>query len=371
MGKSCSVYVRNAQRGPACYYRIVQYAEEIDTKQEFVYHSALSETEFERNLNCSHTCLKKVFQGYLFLRIVCRRLTALLADLTVWHPKAVVIQREVFPRRMPLLPGMLLALLARRTRVIWDFDDDIFVSGEISKREQKLLLKISTYIVVISPYAKKLLPRSCQKKVIVMPTTEKCFLGYQLEDLLAGRKKTYGKTVRMIWAGTSGNLWYLDGIMPELDEAAGILGRTLGKTLTLMVVCNQSYDFKGLKALTVENITWSRELAKACMIRAHIAVMPLEDSRFAKGKGGFKLVQCIASGIPVIASDVGYNNNIADRQTGFLIRGKNGGEWKHAVLALSGDVDIWERYCRCAYEKYWNDFDFNKNLDIWKQMLMV
>ena len=53
MSKKCSVYVRNAECGPACYYRVIQYLEELDLKDSILINNALDKKEFNANLNLS------------------------------------------------------------------------------------------------------------------------------------------------------------------------------------------------------------------------------------------------------------------------------------------------------------------------------
>lgn len=371
MKKRFSVYVRNAQSGPACYYRIMQYVEELDKGRSGVVHSAWTKKEFGTNLNCPDGRKKKVLQGILYLRIVRRRFVSLLADMLLYRPQVIVIQREVVPHILPPSFTTLIRLIGKGADIIWDFDDDIFESGEISAAERKILLEQSKKIVVVSDYLKQLLPAEYQKKTIVLPTSEKCFLRESFSNLLKRRRKTYPDAVSLIWIGTSGNLKYLDPVMKELDAAAGRMKMEGKKQMKLMVVCNRSYKPPyRLRCLKMANIRWSRESAQACMKEAHIAIMPLEDTRFAQGKGGFKLVQCIASGMPVIASDVGYNKNVVDGRAGYLIPNGSSGGWERAVMELAGDMECWENCSRGAYAVYREKFYFMDNLMVWKRILI-
>lgn len=369
--KKFSVYVRNAQSGPACYYRMIQYVEELDKGNTGVIHNAWTKKEFDANLNCPDGRRKKLLQGILYMRIVRRRFWSLLADLFVYHPRVIVIQREVVPHILPPFFGMLLRLAGKRADIIWDFDDDIFESGEISAAEKKILLKQSRKIVVVNDYLKQLLPVEVQKKTIVLPTSEKCFLNESFSKMLKRRRETYLHEVNLIWVGTGGNLKYLDLVIKELDAAAGRIEADCDKQVKLLVVCNRGYHARyRLRYLKVVNIAWSRERAQACMKAAHIAIMPLEDTRFAKGKGGFKLVQCMASGMPVIASDVGYNKSIVDDAAGYLTSNDSSGGWERAVVELAGDVECWEKCCWGAYEVYREKFYFMDYLEVWRRLLM-
>ena len=63
-------------------------------------------------------------------------------------------------------------------------------------------------------------------------------------------------------------------------------------------------------------------------------VMPLDDDVWSRGKCGFKLIQCMACGVPVVASPVGENARIVG-DAGFLARDDD--EWFAAFEALYRD----------------------------------
>lgn len=65
-----------------------------------------------------------------------------------------------------------------------------------------------------------------------------------------------------------------------------------------------------------------------------VGTMPLVDSPFERGKSGFKLIQCMACGIPVIASPVGVNVDIVEHGVnGFLASSQD--EWHEALRTLA------------------------------------
>jgi glycosyltransferase involved in cell wall biosynthesis len=70
-----------------------------------------------------------------------------------------------------------------------------------------------------------------------------------------------------------------------------------------------------------------------------VGIMPLVDGPFERGKCGYKLVQYMAAGLPVVASPVGINRQM-------VIPGKNGylvnstGEWLEAFKRLGHDTDL-------------------------------
>lgn len=361
-----SVYVRNAKEGPSCYYRIVQY---IDFLQPYSFkvHEAVTVQEFRQNLNKSNGLVKKIFQGYLFIRILLRRWSSIRYDLR-HHPNVVIIQREVFPRAIPKMVIMSFEKLIKNTKVIWDFDDDIFESGEISETEKKLLSAHSDRIVVTGEYLQSKLSADIRQKAILLPTTDGFIQKQNLSEMEAERTKSYETTIRIVWVGTSSNLNNLNLVIAELDGAAKVLKEQLGKRLILTIICNRAYQ-ADCQYLELKNISWTREAAEEAILAAHIGIMPLQATEFAKGKGGFKLIQYISTGLPIIASDIGYNKNVVTKNNGFLINNGQPEQWKEALQILSADYHVWKQYSMDAYQSYKDKFSFDDNRKIWKQLL--
>ncbi len=78
--------------------------------------------------------------------------------------------------------------------------------------------------------------------------------------------------------------------------------------------------------------------------------MPLPDGAFERGKCGYKLIQYMACGLPVVASPVGVNKEIVEE-------GKNGylsttmEDWEKALVALSKDASLRNELGRVGREK--------------------
>jgi glycosyltransferase involved in cell wall biosynthesis len=67
--------------------------------------------------------------------------------------------------------------------------------------------------------------------------------------------------------------------------------------------------------------------------------MPLPDEPWARGKCGFKLIQYMASGLPVIASSVGVNKDIVDDGVNGFLSDSNE-QWVEALERLYKNVDM-------------------------------
>ncbi len=358
-----AVYVRNHNLGPSDYYRIVQYLD--FERYDIVIHDALPDCLFKLNLNIKPSIFKKIFQAFLYLVIYVRRLVSLLYDAKS-NVRMVIVQREVFPHMITPLSYTILKRVLMNAEVVWDFDDDIY-SGEISARESSLLEKSSNRIVVTNSFLKSRINVNYQDKVTLLPTSDKLAEENEVYDLLKQREKDYEKIVRLVWTGTASNLINLDIVCQTLDEL-GLELKNHGKELQLYVVSNIPYAYNASN-YEVINVKWSRDVAKDVIKNSHVGIMPLYDTEYSKGKGGFKLIQYISCGLAVVASAVGFNREIiGDDQYGFCCDTSK--DWSDALRCLLMDKTCWKRYSDLSYENYLQNFSRDKNKQFWNEVIL-
>lgn len=357
-----SIYVRNSNLGPSCYYRVIQYTNQMD--KSIVIHDALTDELFQINLNLKPSISKKAFQAILFLLIYCRRMYQMIGDL-IFRKEIIVIQREIFPRCLPMVAGKILKKLATQSKIIWDFDDDIF-EGEISEREAIILEELSDKVIVTSDFLKNKLNSDCQKHVILLPTSDSLADESEIANLVREREQLYDSKIKIVWIGTAVNLKNIDQIFDCIEHVGKKL-RTQGRELELNIVCNVAY-WRIPENFIINNIKWSRLKAEEVARNAHIGIMPLVDEEFSKGKGGFKLIQYMSCGLAVVASSVGFNNQILhSKEDGFCCRDSK--EWENALIELTMNKSSWRKYSENAYQNYKTNFDRKKNEMIWQEVL--
>jgi len=86
-----------------------------------------------------------------------------------------------------------------------------------------------------------------------------------------------------------------------------------------------------------------------------IGIMPLPDSPWARGKCGYKLIQYMACGLPVVASPVGVNRQIVEHGVnGFLAETDD--EWREALATLVADPDLRRRMGAAGRKKVEADY---------------
>src|SRR5437763_15948472 len=91
--------------------------------------------------------------------------------------------------------------------------------------------------------------------------------------------------------------------------------------------------------LPVEHIPWSAETEADALCRGDIGIAPTPTDRWTLGKCGFKIVQYMAAGLPVVASPVGANSELVrEGESGFLPETPE--DWAAAVVRLAKDVEL-------------------------------
>lgn len=138
------------------------------------------------------------------------------------------------------------------------------------------------------------------------------------------------EVLRIVWIGSPATVHYLKLLLEPLQALAAKV------RFKLRVIGAGQIDLPGID---VEPVVWS-EATEAESIRVcDIGVMPLLDSSWERGKCGYKLIQYMVSGLPVVASNVGVNPEIVQHgQSGFLASTPS--EWVAGLDQLLNDVSL-------------------------------
>jgi glycosyltransferase involved in cell wall biosynthesis len=129
------------------------------------------------------------------------------------------------------------------------------------------------------------------------------------------------------WIGTPNTMEYLEGLKPVL--------RALAREVPMRVAAIGARPDQ-MQGEPFEAVPWSEDGEVDALRTFDIGVMPLPDTPWERGKCGYKLIQYMALGLPVVASPVGVNTEIVQEGVnGFLAADDE--TWKRALGALAGD----------------------------------
>ncbi len=227
----------------------------------------------------------------------------------------VIIQKKTSLNRVELYLAKKLA-----NKIIYDFDDATMFH-ELEHRKPltgknfiKFLNTINIADAVVA--GNDFLVSFCKSNVTdiyKLPTpinTERYF------PLVKKNKKI----VSLGWVGVPGSMGHLIKLLPILKNLSSKL------PLELIVISKKKLFYRGLK---IRNIEWELDKENIYLNLIDIGLMPLDDSIWTNGKGGYKLIQYGAVGLPSIGSPVGINKEI-------IIHNKTG--------LLASSADEWKKY---------------------------
>jgi glycosyltransferase involved in cell wall biosynthesis len=235
-------------------------------------------------------------------------------------------------------------------RLLYDFDDAVMYSarGAAAPDPQRLhrfqrTLARAHLVLAGCPLLAEHAQREGARHVAVLPTG--------LDSRRFPPKTHYEAKgpLRLVWIGSHGTLKQLAALAPVLAA----VGKAVPK-LVLRVIADAPLTAKGLK---VENVPWHPDTEGPLLAECDIGIAPLPDTPLAQGKCGFKVLEYMAAGLPVVASPVGV-------QADYVMPNVNGlwaatpEEWIKALSGLAGDVALRKNLGRAGRERACAKFDF-------------
>jgi glycosyltransferase involved in cell wall biosynthesis len=149
-------------------------------------------------------------------------------------------------------------------------------------------------------------------------------------DRYVGRSKDLTlKPFTIGWIGSPSTSDYLVGVVEPLKE----IGRE--GIVRLIAIGAKQFSIEGVE---VEIRAWDEDKEVQDLLECDVGIMPLPVTNWAKGKCGFKLIQYMACGLPVIASPVGANNDVVKIECGLLASGHH--QWVDALRKLRDNPEL-------------------------------
>ncbi len=341
-------YSRNAGSSRLRSFQYFPYLEKAGFEVEV---SPLFSENYLVKLYAGESTLKEAVVGYG---------KRLLKLFTVRTYDRIVIEKELFPY-LPAFAERLLTLRGRK--YIVDYDDAIFHNYDQSAHpviKQLLGKKIDTVmanaavVVAGNSYLAERAVNAGAKVVEVIPTVID-LERYPVKYDAAGDQFVLG------WIGTKSTF------EKHLLPCRSWLKKAQEQYPNLHIHIVGITDDMDLGP-RVSYIPWTEETEVAEILKMDIGLMPLQDSKWEKGKCAYKLIQYAACGIPGVASDVGMNREVTvPGETGMLASTDE--EWLAAIDLLINDRSERLRLGANARRKVETIFSIQQTHKTWLDIL--
>lgn len=359
--KRLSLYTTSGEVAGTTYYRIYQYL--YNDKYEINKRQRFTNRMYSEWMPISSKGL--MFKIYTFLILYIRQFSHLFKDC-LNPPKILVLSRGLLTRVLPPTFKFMISYLHRKgTKFIWDFDDDIIHSKEFLKKDFDWFSGLASNIIVASNDNLDMLEEQFRIKAIVLPTTDRDMYKLFNKDLTDKRVETLKSQHRLIWVGSATSLPFLKKVMGSIEKYAK---SNLDFKVVLTVVCNKPLNYNPHN-FELRNVKWSRDIAIEEMKNSHIGLMPLEDNISTRRKGGFKLIQYLSIGLPVIGSPIGINDRIITKDVGFKATIDDPEMWVNAMNDILSSPDIFRNYSINAYNCWLENYNYEENLKVWEDII--
>ena len=302
--------------GASSRMRFLQYLPYFRSKGVEVTVRALLSDAYLRALYNGGSRWREVIKGYT---------GRILALLRARRFDVVIIEKELFPF-MPAIAERFLRLIG--VPYVVDFDDALFHRYDLHSsiwvrrllgKKIDSVMRHATTVIAGNDYLAEHARRVGANRVEIIPTVVDA-------ERYHPKQKTGGDIPIVGWIGTPQTCRYLKPLLPVFEAIKNEL------PARFVAVGANPQDFEGTP---VEAWPWSEDSEVESVQQFDIGIMPLDDSPWERGKCGYKLIQYMACGVPVIASPVGVNCEIVEEG----INGKFAGvieDWDRALREMLG-----------------------------------
>ncbi|HYU77379.1 MAG TPA: glycosyltransferase [Vicinamibacterales bacterium] len=295
------------EEGAGCRFRISQYIPYLQSQGFDVTVRSFYTPRFFRLVYQRGRYLRKAAS---FIGLTLRQL-AILPRLNQYD--LVFLYREIIPLGPPILE---LAIAKRQSPpLVYDFDDAIFLPAVSDANKAILFLKDTSKAAAIVRHSRRVtvgnaylaeFARAYNPAVEVVPTAVDTT---KFVPRAAASRSDEPPVIG--WIGSPTTFAYLEGLTPVLRKLA-----TRRRFVLKVSGAGRPVSFPGLE---VADVPWSLAHEVELFNTCDIGVYPLTDDAWSRGKCGFKAIQFMACGVPVVAAAVGVNREIVqDGINGFL-----------------------------------------------------
>lgn len=275
---------------------------------------------------------------------------------SVFRYDKIVIEKELFPYFFSTFE-YLLSMCG--VKYVVDYDDAIFHNYDLNsnpiirfflKNKINNVMRRSHCVVAGNSYLANRATKAGATKVIIIPTV--------VDISRYTPKSEYDNQPVVIgWIGSPSTFKYYESILPTLLDLQQKFN------INLHVVGAKSENYPSLKF-----IDWSEETETRLIRNFDIGIMPLVDSPWEWGKCSYKLIQYMASAVPVVASPVGMNNDVViPDYNGYLAN--NSQEWESVFINLINSVEKRKQFGENSRKLIEEKYSLELKSKVWLKIL--
>ncbi len=315
--KSVLLLTRYDNLGASSRLRFYQYLPYLESHDYSIKVAPLFRNDYVRGLYQGRIPMFSVLQAYI------GRLGFMLRsgqfDL-VW------VEKEM----LPWVPGLIeIGFFPPKVPLLVDYDDAVFHRYDLHHfslvrtllgSKIDFIMQRAEVVIVGNPYLRDRAKQTQAKRIEMIPTVVDASR-YVVTPPSTKQPITIG------WIGSPATDRYLSLVMPVIQKAK------ISHDIQVVAVGASSEHLAGSH---IEIRAWTEESEVAEIQQFDFGIMPLPDEEWERGKCGYKLIQYMACGKPVVASPVGVNSVIVQHGVnGFLARNEQ--EWLQAFELLCSD----------------------------------
>jgi len=244
----------------------------------------------------------------------------------------------VFIQKVLLPKNYLNIFKFLKKKIVFDFDDAIYTTHHSVENSTKHSIKkkikdrfqetvsIADLIILENEYTKKYVEKFNAN--ILMITGPIDTVRY------FPRAQRNKENIVIGWIGSPPNTMYLEPLYSVFERLSKEYPNVCFKTIGAAHI--------ELHNVNIKQVDWSLDTEVRELQEFDIGIMPLFDDEWSRGKGGYKLLQYMAIGIPSVASPVGINvEMIRDDINGYLAEEKE--DWYEKLSLLINNAEKRER----------------------------
>ncbi len=276
----------------------------------------------------------------LYLSILAKRIVQVLKARNY---KIAFVQRGLFAMYFDLKTPLLEALLRKlSSHTVFDFWDAVYVNQPLLiQRTVQYADRITVSNDYIGNYFKAL-----------NPNVQRFNIGLNTRHYRPKTSYQTGPEIRIVWTGLFYNLIHLKRHLSVLRDIHQKI------PLRLIVICSEDLNEE---VIPVENYRWNADTFFTLLHSADIGIYPEEDSEISKGKSTMKVMDFLATGLPMIGVPYGLPDEAQHMENMVIVR--NPEEWKEAFRVLSEDENLRRKLgqngLKLIHEKYTIDASFS------------